>query len=56
MKKLTIITFVVFAVVVTSFTLLSANKTTSTNGELVVLENTTNGTMEAFAMEDSDSF
>ena len=56
MKKITIITLVVFAVVVTSFTLLSANKTTSTNGELVVLKSTTNGTMKAFAMEDSDSF
>ena len=56
MKKISIITFVVLAVLATSFAMLSANKTTSKNGELVIVERSTKTTMGAFAIEDRDSF
>ncbi|MDH5476278.1 MAG: hypothetical protein OEX22_11340 [Cyclobacteriaceae bacterium] len=55
MKKISIITFAVVAILATSFAMLSANKTTSKKGELVV-ERSTNTTMSAFAIEDRDSF
>jgi uncharacterized protein YxeA len=56
MKKITIIVLAVLAIVVTSFSLLSAKKITSTNGDIVKSENNSKNSMEPFAMEDSNSF
>ncbi len=54
MKKLTILTVMLVAIVATCVTLMSVTKTTSSNGEMVKSQN--QNTMNAFAMEDSDSF
>ena len=56
MKKITIIVLAVLAIVATSFSLLSARKITSSNGEMVKSENNSSNSMKPFAMEDSNSF
>lgn len=54
MKKIIAFAVALLAIVAIGFTLLSSNKTTSSNGEMVTNQN--HNSMDAFAMEDSNSF
>lgn len=54
MKKITILSVMLVAIVATCVTLMSVTKTTSTNGEMVKTQNQSG--LSAFAMEDSNSF